>query len=208
MIYRVVRKARTLNYGDAPDCMLKLVKLGNFHSCKGGVFEMASDKDGRLEILHWAGSLSSLFVDKYNDLILIDGTHKSNIYDLSLIIATMVDSLGISVPVLFLLATSENSASIGDHLDHLRIGGIHSNGLHGVSSRSIITDKGYVFLKVASLISGYNHYLCSFNIHQVAVRVSSCLFLYGNTLCCLCTYISLTLKNVIEVYWSLSRIKI
>ena len=101
MIYRVVRKARTLHYGDAPNYMLKLVELGNFHSYKGGVFEMASDKGDILEILHWAGSLSSLFVDKYNDLILIDGTHKSNIYDLSLIITTMVDSLGISVPAVF-----------------------------------------------------------------------------------------------------------
>ena len=62
---------------------------------------MASDKGGRLEILHWAGSLSSMFVDKYNDFILIDGTHKTNIYDLSLIITTTVDSLGISVPVGF-----------------------------------------------------------------------------------------------------------
>ena len=91
MIYRVVRKARTLYYGDATDYMLKLVELGNSHSSKGGVFEMASDKGGRLEILYWAGSLSSLCVDKYNDFILIDGTHKTNIYDLSLIVTTTVD---------------------------------------------------------------------------------------------------------------------
>ena len=59
------------------------------------------DKGDRLEILHWTGSLSSMRVDKFNDFILIDGTHKTNIYNLSLIITTTVDSLGISVPVGF-----------------------------------------------------------------------------------------------------------
>ena len=44
MIYRVVRKVRTLHYGDATDYMIKLVELNNSQSSKGGVFEMASDK--------------------------------------------------------------------------------------------------------------------------------------------------------------------
>ena len=100
-IYRVVKKARNLHYDDATDCMLKLVELGNSHKSKGGVFEMTSDKGGRLEILYWVGSLSSMFVDKFNEFILIDGTHKTNIYDLSLIVTTAVDSLGIFVPVDF-----------------------------------------------------------------------------------------------------------
>ena len=60
MIYRAKRKVRTLYYGDATDYMLKLVELGNSHSSKGSVFEIASDKGDRLEILHWDGSLSSL----------------------------------------------------------------------------------------------------------------------------------------------------
>ena len=90
-----------MHNGDATNCMLKLVELDNSHSSRDGVFEMASDKCGRLEILHWFGSFFSLFVDKYNDFVLIDGTRKTNIYDLSLIVTTMVDSLGISVRVGF-----------------------------------------------------------------------------------------------------------
>ena len=93
MVYRVVKKSRNFHYGDATDCMLKLVELGNSHKSKGGVFEMSSDKGGRLEILHWAGSLSTMLVDKFNDFIIIDGTRKTNIYDLSLIVTTTVDSL-------------------------------------------------------------------------------------------------------------------
>ena len=46
MIYRVVKKARNLHYGDATDYMLKLVELGNSHRSKGGVFERASNKGG------------------------------------------------------------------------------------------------------------------------------------------------------------------
>ena len=103
-----------------------------------------------------------MFVDKFNDFILIDATYKPNIYDLSLIVTTTVDSLGISVPVGFLLAPSENSASIEDHLVNLRIG---SDDSHKLSSRSIMTDEGSALVKVASLVSGYNHCLCLFHVH-------------------------------------------
>ena len=45
MLYRVVKKARTIQYRDASD-------LGNFHKSKGGMFDLASDRCGRLETLH------------------------------------------------------------------------------------------------------------------------------------------------------------
>ena len=73
MMYRVVKKAMDLHYGDATDYVLKLVELGKYHSSKGGLFEMASDRSGRLEILHWSGSFSSLFVEMYNDFVRIGG---------------------------------------------------------------------------------------------------------------------------------------
>ena len=70
IINRVVKKVRNLHYGDATECMLKLVELGNSPSSNGGLFEMASDRGGRFESLHWSGSFLSLFVEKYNDYIL------------------------------------------------------------------------------------------------------------------------------------------
>ena len=87
--------------------------------------------------------------------------------------------MGTLVPVGFLLAPSENSISIEDHLVHLRIGGIHSNSLHRVSSRSIMIDEGSALIKVVSLISGYNQCLCLFHVHQLTVRVSYYLFYVG-----------------------------
>ena len=81
--------------------MFKLVELGNCHNFKDGVFEMASDKGGKLETLHWSDSFSSFFIEKYSDFILIDGTRNINIYDISLVIITVVDSLGVSIPAGF-----------------------------------------------------------------------------------------------------------
>ena len=100
---RVIKKARNLQYGDATHCMLKLVELGNYHSSNGDVFDMASDRGSRLDTLYWSGSFSSLFIEKYIDFILIDGIHKTRIYDLSLVVTTVVDSLDVSIPVSFYL---------------------------------------------------------------------------------------------------------
>ena len=55
---------------------------------------MTFDNGGRLETLHWSNPLSRTFVPVLSDFVLIDGTHKTNIYDVSLIVTTMVDSLG------------------------------------------------------------------------------------------------------------------
>ena len=47
---------------------------------------MTSDNGRRLETLHWYNPLSRTFVSGLSDFVLIDGTHKTNIYDLSLIV--------------------------------------------------------------------------------------------------------------------------
>ena len=46
-------------------------------------------------------------LEKYNDFVLIDGTYKTNIYDLSLLVTTVVDSLSVSVPIALMVAPSE-----------------------------------------------------------------------------------------------------
>ena len=140
------------------------------------MFELASTGGGRLEILHWSGSFSSLFVEHYNDFLFIDGTHKTNINDLSLLITTMVGSLGILVSVGFMVAPSKNSSSIEIHLDHLKIGSNIYHDLIGSIFCVIMTDEGSTLVKVASSISGYNHYLCSFHVNQLAVGISSFIF--------------------------------
>ena len=172
MIYLVVEKVRNIQYGDASDYMLKLVELGNFHKPNGEVFELASNRGGRLQISHWSGPSSSFFIDRYSDFVLIDGTHKNDIYDLSLVVITVVDSLGVSIPTGFIVTSSENSSSIESHLDLLRVGGNSSPNLSRNTSYSIMTDEGSALIKVAPSMWGCNHCLFSFHVNQLAVRVS------------------------------------
>ena len=121
LIYRIVKKHRILQFGDSSDCMIKLMELGNIHKSKEGISEMTSDNEGRLETLHWSNLLSKTFVPVLSDFVLIDGTHKINIYDLSLVVTTVVDSLGKSIPLGFLLAPSEHSESITRHMNILKL---------------------------------------------------------------------------------------
>ena len=51
MIYRVIKKRRTLQFGNSSDYVMRLVDLGNCNKSKGSVFEMTSDNRGRLETL-------------------------------------------------------------------------------------------------------------------------------------------------------------
>ena len=94
IIYRIIGKYRTLQFGDSTDCMMRLVDLGNCNKSKGCVFEMTSDNGGRLETLYQSSLFFKSFVSSYSDFLLIDGTHKTKNYDLSLIVTTIVDSLG------------------------------------------------------------------------------------------------------------------
>ena len=82
---------------------------------------MTFDKKGRLKTLDWSNLFSESCVPKYSDFVLIDGTHKTNIYDLSLAVTTMIDSLVKYVPIRFLLAPSEHPHSITKHMNLLKL---------------------------------------------------------------------------------------
>ena len=71
---------RILQFGDSTDCVIKLMELGSIHKSKEGIFEMTSNNGGRLETLHWSNPPSRTFVPGLSDSVLIDGTHKTNIY--------------------------------------------------------------------------------------------------------------------------------
>ena len=149
------------------------MELGSIHKSKEGIFEMTSDNGGRLETLHWSNALSRTFVPGLSDFVLIGGTHKTKIYDLSLVVTTVVDSLGKSVPLGFLLAPSEHSESIIRHMNLLKLTGNNCIDPSYENSRSVMTDEGSALVKVASDMAGYHHCLCAFHINQLAVRVSS-----------------------------------
>ena len=116
--------------------------------------------------------MSKTCVSIFSDFVLIDGAHKTNIYDLLLVVTTVVDSLGKSVPLGFLLAPSEHSDSITRHMDLLKLTGTHCIDPSFINTHSVMTDEDSTLVKVAYNRAGYHHYLYVLRINQLAVRVS------------------------------------
>ena len=122
--------------------------------------------------MHWLGFFSSFVIERYNDFVLINGTQNTNIYDLSLVVTTVIDSLGVSIPAGFLVIPSKNSSLIERHLDHLKIGSNSCPDLSRHTTCSIMTDEGSALVRMAPSMSGYVHSLYVFHVNQLAVRVS------------------------------------
>ena len=130
--------------------------------------------------------MSKTLVSVFSDFVLIDSTRKTNIHDLSLVVTTVVDSLGRSVLLGFLLAPSEHSESITRHMNLLKLTGNNCIDSSYANTCSIMTDEGSTLVKVASDMAGYHHCLCAFHINQLAVRVSS--FVYTKFMLSLFNY--------------------
>ena len=139
---------------------------------------MTSDNGGYFETLHWSGRFSKSFVSSYSDFLLIDSTHKSSISDVSLIVTAIVDSLGKSIPIGFLVTPPEHSDSITRHMKLLNLTGTDHYDPSLTQSRSIETDEDSALVKVASNMDGYHHCLCPFRINQLDIRVSSQIYLF------------------------------
>ena len=95
-----------------------------------------------------------------SDFLLIDDTGKTNIYDLSLIITTVVDSLGNSVPIGFLVVLFEYSDFITRQMNLLKLTRTGCCNPSSIQSWSIMTDEGSALVKVASNMDRYHHCLC------------------------------------------------
>ena len=76
---------------------------------------------------------------------------------MSLIVATVVDSLGKSVPHGFLLVPSEHSDEMTSHMNILKLTDNNCIDPLFINTRSITTDEGSVLVKVASDMASYHH---------------------------------------------------
>ena len=88
----------------------------------------------------------------------------------------MVDSLGKSVPLGFLLAPSEQSDSITRQMNILKLTGTNCIDPSFINTRSIMTDEGSALVKVGSDMAGCHHCVCAFHINELDVRVSRFFF--------------------------------
>ena len=113
--------------------MIKLIEIG--------------DNGGRLETLDWSSPFSKSFVPKYSDFVLIDDTHKTNIHYLSLVVITIIDSLGKYIPIGFLLESSEHLDSITKYINLLKLTRTNCIEPSLIKTRSIMTDEGSDLVK-------------------------------------------------------------
>ena len=58
----------------------------------------------------------------------------------------------------------------------LKLTGNNCIDLSYVNTRSIMTDESSAFVKVASDMAGYHHYLCAFHINQLVIRVKTVVY--------------------------------
>ena len=84
---------------------------------------------------------------------------------MSLIVTTVVYSLGKYVPIGFLVVPSKHSDSIIRQMNLLKLTRTGCCNPSSIQLRSIMTGEGSALVKVASNMDGYHHCLCSFHIN-------------------------------------------
>ena len=78
----------------------------------GGVFECQSDDVGTLASAVMSHPNAIEFIWKYQDMMFIDGTANTNKYQLDMLIYSVMDCLGITLPVSFCFTNSEKSKDL------------------------------------------------------------------------------------------------
>ena len=94
-------------------------------------------------------------------------------YDISLIVTIVFDSLGKSVSIRFLVAPSDHSNSTSRQMNLLKLSRTGCCNPSSIQLWSVMTNESSTLVKVASNMNGDHHCVCSFHINQLAVRVSS-----------------------------------
>ena len=112
MIYRVVQKARSSQYYDTTNSILNLVEFDYSHKYKSGILEIIYDRDGRLETLYWSDPFVASAIWSYTDLVLVDWSRITNIYELNLVVTTIFYFFDVLIRISYLGTPSENSSSI------------------------------------------------------------------------------------------------
>ena len=103
------------------------------------------------------------FIRLYQDFLLLDGTHKTNVYDLRLMPLAVVDCLGYTMPVGVLLAPSESTDAVQLLFETL---GIEDNPEY-----CVMTEEGAAFVSYCSGLQR-SHLLCTHHFRMKAMEVS------------------------------------
>jgi len=140
LLKHMKKKAQDSTNGNDPDGMQALMHLGHVILDKGEIFEYQAKDDMHIDhIFIWFPGMEAYNI-KFGNFIVIDGTHGTNAYGLTLIPLCLVDTLGKTIIAAVLIVPSENSTSIINGMNAVNIG---SEG--GV----LLSDRGICFAIVA-----------------------------------------------------------
>jgi hypothetical protein len=161
LLRRIINKYRDKFYGNGRDQIPDLVKWGELERQNGGAFKMFSDNMCQVRAFIFQTKEMREYAKAYNDFIILDGTHGTNQYGLTLEPPTIIDSLGKSVIGGIPICESEQSKFSREILEVL--------GLHNVGA-TLMTDEGSAFFSLAGNL-GMIHLLCTFHFEQKARNV-------------------------------------
>jgi len=130
------KKAQDSTDGNDPDGMQALMRLGDAFLDKGRNFEYQVRHDMRIDHIFIGFPGMEAYNIKYGDFILIDGTHGTNAYGLTLIPLCLVDTLGKTIFAAVLVVPSKNSTS---HINKMKAVNI------GLEGGVLLSDGGLCF---------------------------------------------------------------
>ena len=71
-----------------------LFDLGKRLQIEGGIFEIGTDDEARIDRIIFQSRMQRRFVEMYGDFFVVDGTHGTNIHGMTLILTCVIDALG------------------------------------------------------------------------------------------------------------------
>jgi len=144
--------------------MTKFYETGLAYKQAGGKFKAVTGPDGRLLYAIFSRPEAADFISEFQDLILLDGTHNTNVYDYRLMPLVMVDSLGYSMIIGVMLAPAESTAAVTELFDFFEI--------TDCKNYTTMTDEGGAFVAYCGS-RDRPHLLCAHHFQQKAVPAAA-----------------------------------
>jgi len=130
-----------------------LFDLGKRLQIEGGIFDIGSDDEARIDRIIFQSRMQRSFVEMYGDFFVVDGTHGTNIHGMTLMLPCVVDALGKTKIVGSIICHTESHEDI--------LFGLKTLGL-AEKKATMMTDQAIAFGTVAKEL-GLQHVLCTYH---------------------------------------------
>jgi hypothetical protein len=131
-----------------------LLSYGKKIEANGGIFGYECDGDARICEIYIQSNISKKYLAMYGDLLIMDGTHNTNINAMTLIPLVVVDAFG---------KTGIGGYIFGHYEEHeTMINGLRTFGIGNGNGISLLTDGGSAFEACADIYN-FQHILCTYH---------------------------------------------